>query len=198
MKAEPLARAVESCRTAAPSARVILLTPQGRQYTQNSAGELVREKHLVLVCGRYEGVDERFRAGYVDDEISIGDFILTGGELAAMVIIDSVTRLLPGVLGCADSAAKDTFSRNLLKHPQYTRPRVFNDIEVPEELLSGNHVLIEKYRFIASVTRTLERRPELLKKERFTATEIKLLRQYRLYERVKAAQEDHRENEVSG
>jgi tRNA (guanine37-N1)-methyltransferase len=134
----------------------------------------------------------------VDDEISIGDFILTGGELAAMVIIDSVTRLLPGVLGCADSAAKDTFSRNLLKHPQYTRPRVFNDVEVPEELLSGNHVLIEKYRFISSVTRTLERRPELLKKERFTATEIKLLRQYRLYERVKAAQEDNRENEVSG
>lgn len=198
MKAEPLARAVESCRASAPSARVILLTPQGRQYTQNIAGELVRDEHLILVCGRYEGVDERFRAGYVDDEISIGDFILTGGELAAMVIIDSVTRLLPGVLGCADSAARDTFSRNLLKHPQYTRPRVFNDVEVPAELLSGNHELIEKYRFIASVMRTLERRPELLKKERFTATEIKLLRRCGLHDRVKAVQEDRRENEVSG
>lgn len=198
MKPEPLARAVESRKAAAQSAKVILLTPQGRQYNQYIAGELARENHLILVCGRYEGVDERFRAEYVDDEISIGDFILTGGELAAMVVIDSVTRLLPDVLGCADSAAKDTFSRNLLKHPQYTRPRVFNDLQVPEELLSGNHELIEKYRFISSVNRTLERRPELLKKERFSTTEIKLLHQYKLYERVKAIQEKHRENEVSG
>jgi tRNA (guanine37-N1)-methyltransferase len=159
---------------------------------------MAKKDHLILVCGRYEGVDERFRAEYVDDEISIGDFILTGGELAAMVVIDSVTRLLPGVLGCSDSAAKDTFSRNLLKHPQYTRPREFNTLQVPEELLSGNHEMIEKYRFISSVIRTLERRPELLKKERFTTKEIKLLRQYRLYDRVKAVQENHRENEVSG
>jgi tRNA (guanine37-N1)-methyltransferase len=198
MKPEPLALAVENRKATAQSAKVILLTPQGRQYTQSIAGELAKEEHLVLVCGRYEGVDERFRAEYVDDEISIGDFILTGGELAAMVVIDSVTRLLPGVLGCSDSAAKDTFSRNLLKHPQYTRPRVFNTLQVPEELLSGNHEMIEKYRFISSVTRTLERRPELLKKERFTTREIKLLRQYRLYDRVKAVQENHRENEVSG
>ena len=198
MKPEPLALAVAESKTAAPSAKVILLTPQGRQYTQGVAEELAKEEHLILVCGRYEGVDERFRAGYVDDEISIGDFILTGGELAAMIIIDSVTRLLPGVLGCADSAAKDTFSRNLLKHPQYTRPRVFNNLQVPDELLSGNHEKIEEYRFITSVIRTLERRPELLKDEIFTAGEKKLLHRHKLYEQVKAVQENRRGNDVSG
>lgn len=185
MKPEPLARAVKSrCGDTDSAAKVILLSPQGRQYDQAIALELASERHLILVCGRYEGVDERFRAGYIDDEISIGDFILTGGELAAMVIVDSVTRLLPGVLGCMDSAGKDTFSRRLLKHPQYTRPRVFDDQAVPDELLSGNHELIEAYRFIASVKRTLERRPELLKSETFSAKEIKLLRQHQLFEKV--------------
>ena len=185
MKPEPLARAVKSrYDTNKNSARVILLTPQGRQFNQAVAWELSQEQQLILVCGRYEGVDERFRAGYIDDEISIGDFILTGGELAAMVIIDSVTRLLPGVLGCSDSADKDTFSRNLLKHPQYTRPRVFEEQAVPEELLSGNHEMIEAYRFLASVRRTLERRPELLKLETFSAKEIKLLKRHGLYDKV--------------
>jgi tRNA (guanine37-N1)-methyltransferase len=186
MKPEPLARAVKSRYNAdRPAVKVILLTPQGRQYDQAAALELARESHLVLVCGRYEGVDERFRAGYIDDEISIGDFILTGGELAAMVIIDSVTRLLPGVLGCNDSAEKDTFSRKLLKHPQYTRPRVFDEQAVPEELLSGNHEMIQAYRFIASVCRTIERRPELIKLETFSTEEIKLLRRHGLYESVR-------------
>lgn len=190
MKAEPLARAVRSrCNDDLPAAKVILLTPQGRQYNQAVALELANEAHLVLVCGRYEGVDERFRAGYIDDEISIGDFILTGGELAAMVIIDSVTRLLPGVLGCIDSAGKDTFSRGLLKHPQFTRPRVFEDQAVPDELLSGNHEMIETYRFITSVLRTLERRPELLQLETFSIKEIKLLRRHNLYEKVRMVQE---------
>ncbi len=190
MKPEPLARAVESrCNADLPGTRVILLTPQGRQYDQAVALELAKEAHLVLVCGRYEGVDERFRAGYIDDEISIGDFILTGGELAAMVIIDSVTRLIPGVLGCSDSADKDTFSRQLLKHPQYTRPRVFDEQAVPDELLSGNHEMIEAYRFIASVHRTLERRPKLLQLETFSAKEIKLLRRHGLYEKVRMIQE---------
>jgi tRNA (guanine37-N1)-methyltransferase len=190
MKPEPLARAVKSrCTADLPAPRVILLTPQGRQYDQTVASELAQEAHLLLVCGRYEGVDERFRAGYIDDEISIGDFILTGGELAAMVIIDSVTRLLPGVLGCSDSADKDTFSRKLLKHPQYTRPRVFNEQAVPEELLSGNHEMIEAYRFIASVRRTLARRPELLKLENFSTKEIKLLRRHDLYDKVRMIQE---------
>ncbi len=188
MKPEPLAAGVESRKTVGQSSRIILLSPQGRRYNQTVAEELSKEKHLVLVCGRYEGVDERFRDCYVDDEISIGDFILTGGELAAMVVIDSVTRLLPGVLGCADSATKDTFSRNLLKHPQYTRPREFNNFSVPEVLLSGDHEKIEAYRFIASVTRTLERRPDLIRKEKFTANEILLLRKHSLLERVEKIQ----------
>jgi tRNA (guanine37-N1)-methyltransferase len=184
MKAEPLAAAVESRKNIGSAPRVILLSPQGRSYNQDVAEELAKEAHLVLVCGRYEGVDERFRANYVEDEISIGDFILTGGELAAMVVIDSITRLLPGVLGCADSATKDTFSRNLLKHPQYTRPRVFNEYSVPEELLSGNHDKIEIYRFIASVKRTIERRPDLIQNVQFTAGEVSLLRKHNLLEVV--------------
>jgi len=188
MKPEPLAAAVKSRKIAGQSSRVILLSPQGRRYNQTVAEELSTEKHLVLVCGRYEGVDERFRTCYVDDEISIGDFILTGGELAAMVLIDSITRLLPGVLGCADSATKDTFSRNLLKHPQYTRPRIFNEQLVPEELLSGNHERIEEYRFIASVKRTLERRPDLIQNENFTASEVLLLKKYGLLKLVKKIQ----------
>jgi tRNA (guanine37-N1)-methyltransferase len=190
MKPEPLADAVKSRRQGGLSAaKVILLTPQGRKYDQTVALQLARETHLILVCGRYEGVDERFRSGYIDDEISIGDYILTGGEVAAMVIIDSVTRLLPGVLGCCDSVEKDTFSRKLLKHPQFTRPRVFEEMAVPDELLSGNHEIIREYRFIASVLRTLERRPELLKLETFSSEEIKLLRRHDLYERVRIIQE---------
>ncbi len=188
MKPEPLAEAVESRKISGPQAKVILLSPQGRRYDQRLAEELSAAQHLVLVCGRYEGVDERFRNHYVDDEISIGDFILTGGELAAMVVIDSVTRLLPGVLGCTDSATKDTFSRNLLKHPQYTRPREFKGQQVPEELLSGDHGKIETYRFIASVKRTLERRPDLVRNEHFTATEISQLKKHNLFEMVKEIQ----------
>lgn len=194
MKPEPLAAAVESRKK--DGSRVILLSPQGHRYNQTVAEELALEKHLILVCGRYEGVDERFRSCYVDDEISIGDFILTGGELAAMVLVDSITRLLPGVLGCADSAAKDTFSRNLLKHPQYTRPRVFKELSVPEELLSGNHERIEVYRFIASVQRTLERRPDLLQREIFTAGEERLLKKHNLFEAVNNCYRE--EKEVSG
>lgn len=185
MKPEPLAAAVESRKKIGQRSRVILLTPQGRCYNQALAEKFAGERHLILVCGRYEGVDERFRAEYVDDEISIGDFILTGGELAAMVVIDSITRLLPGVLGCSDSAANDTFSRNLLKHPQYTRPRDFNGQRVPETLLSGNHEKIEAYRFIASVMRTLERRPDLIRNAQFSAEENTLLQKHALWEAVK-------------
>lgn len=198
MKPGPLALAVDSRKDNGFCGKVILLSPQGRQYNQAVAEELATESHLILVCGRYEGVDERFRAGYVNDEISIGDYILTGGELAAMVLIDSVTRLLPGVLGCADSAKRDTFSRSLLKHPQYTRPRVFNDCVVPEELLSGNHELIDAYRFCAAVSRTIKRRPELIKQVQFTKREVKLLRQHNLYETVKKIQTDFCNNDVSG
>jgi len=187
MKAEPLAAAVEQTRRAGNTGRVVLLTPQGRKYSQAIARELAKEGSLVLVCGRYEGVDERFRAAYCDDEISIGDYILTGGELAAMVVIDSVSRLLPGVLGCPDSAEKDTFSRNLLKHPQYTRPRNFRGVEVPEVLLNGNHAEICSYRFVEAVRRTLERRPDLLGQERFSREEERLLRRHGLEEALQAA-----------
>ena len=185
MKPEPLAAAVRSRRQKDEAdSKVILFSPQGRRYDQNVAEELAGEKHLILVCGRYEGVDERFRASYIDDEISLGDYILTGGELAALTIVDSVTRILPGVLGCADSAERDTFSRNLLKHPQWTRPRIFEDVDVPPELLSGNHELIENFRFIESVKRTLDRRPDLLAAEIFSAKEIKLLKKHNLYRAV--------------
>lgn len=190
MKAEPLAAAVDKAKEVNGAGKVILMSPQGQKFSQDKAEEFANENHLILVCGRYEGVDERFRATYVDEELSIGDYILTGGELAAMVIIDSVTRLLPGVLGCSDSADKDTFSRNMLKHPQYTRPRVWNDLEVPAELLSGNHEEIEKIRFLASVQRTLERRPDMIRNETFSKSEKKLLKQHKLYDTIHDIQTD--------
>jgi tRNA (guanine37-N1)-methyltransferase len=188
MKPEPLASALESVKKKNSSAgHVVLLSPQGRQYNQQVAKELSRKQHLILICGRYEGVDERLIDAEVDDEISIGDYILTGGELAAMIIIDSVTRILPGVLGCADSAEKDTFSRKLLKHPQYTRPRDFNGVEIPEVLLSGDHAKIEQYRFLESVRRTLERRPDLIAQEygSFSKAEVKLLKKNKLFDQIK-------------
>lgn len=189
MKPEPLASAVES-RTSAgeEKTRVIFLSPQGKKYNQALVKELANEKHLVLVCGRYEGIDERFVSEYIDDEISIGDFILTGGELGAMVMIDSITRILPGVLGCQDSVERDTFSRNLLKHAQYTRPRSFMNAEVPEELVSGNHKKIEEFRFVDSVLRTLQKRPELLKNETFSQTERKILKLHGLLTQVEKVQ----------
>ena len=137
MTPEPLSLAVqESLRNEAQGRRVILLSPQGRRFNQEIARELGREQQLILICGRYEGVDERFRKKYVDDELSVGDFVLSGGELPALTVVDAVSRLLPGVLGCSASADNDTFSRSLLKHPQYTRPRVFEDLEVPDVLFS--------------------------------------------------------------
>jgi tRNA (guanine37-N1)-methyltransferase len=181
MKPEPLTAALGSAQQKNGAGKVILLSPQGRLYTQRVAEELSRESHLILVCGRYEGVDERFIENSVDDVISLGDYILTGGELGAMIIIDSVTRLLPRVLGCAESVSRDTFSRNLLKHPQYTRPRVFAGQEVPAILLSGDHGAIEEYRFIQSVQRTLERRPDLCRQNSFSATEIDWLKKHGLY-----------------
>ena len=178
MTPEPLSLAVQhSLRNEVQCRRVILLSPQGRRFNQEIAGELGCEQQLILICGRYEGVDERFRNNYVDDELSVGDFVLSGGELPALVVVDAISRLLPGVLGCSASATNDTFSRSLLKHPQYTRPRVFEDIEVPDVLFSGDHARIQEYRFIESVRRTMERRPDLLKKAAvsFTRKELQLL-----------------------
>lgn len=188
MKPEPLAAALKSCNGGKLDHRVVLLSPQGKTFSQKIAAELATEPRISLVCGRYEGVDERFCNRYVTDELSLGDYILTGGELGALVVVDAVTRLLPGVLGCSASAENDTFSRNLLKHPQYTRPREFEGEAVPEDLLSGDHQRIERYRFLASVQRTLERRPELIAQERFTKNEITLLKKNGLYDLVKGLQ----------
>jgi len=188
MKPEPLARALQQVRAAArPSVRVILLSPQGRLLRQDVAEELADpSSQLILICGRYEGVDERFRRRYVDDEISIGDYVLTGGELAALVVIDAVTRLIPGVLGCRASAENDSFCGNLLKHPQYTRPRVFEGHSVPDVLLSGDHRKIGEHRFLASVRQTLQRRPQLLAGRQFSAPETALLKQHGLWPDIEA------------
>lgn len=174
MKPEPIAAALRHVSTQRPGGYVVLLTPQGRPYTQKMAWDLAQKEHVVLLCGRYEGVDARVE-NYIDAEISIGDYVLTGGELAALVVIDSVTRLLPGVLGCADSAACDTFSRGLLKYPQYTRPRQFEGHDVPETLLSGDHQAIDLWRFVESVKRTKERRHDLFRQVTFSALERKVL-----------------------
>jgi tRNA (guanine37-N1)-methyltransferase len=160
LKPEPLAACLEMLRTEA--SRVILLDPAGRRFTQAVARELAGHPHLVLVCGRYEGVDERVREHLVDEELSMGDYVLTGGEPAALVVADAVTRLLPGALGDAAAPEHDSFARGLLEHPQYTRPERFRDWEVPPLLLGGDHAKVERWRRVMSVWRTWQRRPDLL------------------------------------
>jgi tRNA (guanine37-N1)-methyltransferase len=162
MKPEPLAAALEHARANAPDCPRILLTPQGQRFDQAMARELSELPGMILVCGRYEGIDERIIEGWIDREISIGDFVLTGGEPGAMILIDAVTRLLPGVLGNAESIADESFSRPRLEYPHYTRPRNFRGMEVPEVLLSGNHAKIAKWREEQSELRTRVRRPDLL------------------------------------
>lgn len=170
MKPEPIFEAVESVLgpLACPAddggaaCPVILLTPQGRLFTQDVARELARYSRLALVCGRYEGVDERVREHLVTDEISIGDYVLTGGELPALVVVDAVTRLLPGVLGDPEGAEDDSHASGLLEYPHYTRPPDFRGWQVPEILLSGNHAKIARWRREQSLLRTLRRRPDLL------------------------------------
>lgn len=171
MKAEPLAACIEAVRSDRPAARVILTTPRGRVFDQQLAREFSREQELIIICGRYEGVDERVSELFVDNEVSVGDFVLTGGELAAMVIVDAVSRLLPGVLGSEESAKDDTFSNGLLEYPQYTRPPEFRGKAVPEVLLSGNHQLIARWRRLKSVEQTWRVRPELLSSAELTADE---------------------------
>ena len=142
--------------------RIILMCPQGETFTQKKAEELVQEDHLIFICGHYEGYDERIREFLVTDELSIGDYVLTGGELPAMVAIDSIVRLIPGVLGNETSAVTDSFSTGLLEYPHYTRPPEFRGMKVPDMLLSGHHLNIEAWRREQSLLRTLERRPEML------------------------------------
>ena len=160
MKIEPIARALDALRGA--GTRVVLMSPQGRPLNQKMAEAYSRESHLILICGHYEGVDQRVADHLVDDEISIGDYVLTNGALAALVFTDAVVRLVPGVLGGAGSAAQDSFSTELLDHPHYTRPENFNGWRVPEVLLSGNHAAIETWRRRRAFELTKERRPDLI------------------------------------
>ena len=164
MKPGPISRALESIERTKDRSLVLLLTPQGRTFDQPLAWELSRMEQIILICGRYEGVDERIRTSSVDLELSIGDYVLSGGEMAAMVVIDAVSRLVPGVLGGEKSAQEDSFEDGLLEYPQYTRPRVFKNKEVPAVLLSGDHEKIRVWRRTESLKRTLERRPDLLRR----------------------------------
>ena len=169
---QPIFDAVESLiQNGDHTPRIILMCPQGERYTQQKAEELAQEEQLIFICGHYEGYDERIRKHLVTDEISIGDYVLTGGELGAMVAIDSIVRLLPDVLGNENSAIEDSFSTGLLEHPQYTRPANFRGMKVPEVLLSGHHEKINEWRKKESLRRTYERRPELLKNYKISENE---------------------------
>lgn len=163
----PLFEAVDFCRgkEKSPESRVVLLTPQGETWSQKYAAEFSTISHLILICGRYEGVDQRVIDCLVDREISVGDFVLTGGEIPAMVVLDSVVRLLPGALGSWESAVNESFSTGLLDHPQYTRPAEYRGHRVPEVLLSGNHESIAKWRKHKALEKTRQVRPELLAKQ---------------------------------
>src|SRR4051812_40312606 len=160
LKPEPIFEAVENL--AREKTRVILLTPVGRKFHQAIARELAQQEHLLLICGSYEGFDERIREHLADDELSIGDYVLTNGALPAMVIIDTVTRLLPGVLGDDESSHEESFSQELLEYPHYTRPAEFRGMKVPDVLLSGNHAQIAKWRAEQAARHTKEKRPDLL------------------------------------
>lgn len=160
MKPEPLFEAVEALRT--PESLVVLTGPRGKRFDQTMARELTHESHIILICGHYEGVDERVREGLTDLEVSIGDYVLTNGNLAAMVIVDAVARLFPGVLGCDESSADESFSAGLLEYPQYTRPAEFRGMNVPEVLLSGNHAEIAAWRKRQAQELTRRLRPDLL------------------------------------
>jgi len=161
MKPEPFFKAVEAIRT--PEARVILMSPQGRRFTQAVANELSDVPHLIFICGHYEGIDERVSEALVTDEISIGDYVLTNGTLAATVVIDAMVRLLPHVLGGEGATEEESFQDDLLEYPHYTRPEVFRGLPVPDVLLSGHHGEIAKWRKAQSIRRTSERRPDLIK-----------------------------------
>ncbi len=175
MKAPPIFEAVESVLGAPPICPLILMTPQGRPFSTAIAKELSALPHIAILCGRYEGIDERVRDHLVTDQISVGDYVLTGGELPAMIIIDAVSRFLPGVLGDPTGAEDDSFSNGLLEYPHYTRPEIFRGWGVPPELLSGNHAEIARWRREQSIRRTLKHRPDLLKNAPLTDKERKII-----------------------
>jgi tRNA (guanine37-N1)-methyltransferase len=177
MKADPVFEAVESVLGPDSGSPIILLTPQGRVFNQTIAQELSGHEKIALICGRYEGVDERVRQHLVTDEISIGDYVLTGGELPALILIDAVSRLLPDVLGDPTGASDDSHATGLLEYPHYTRPPEFRGESVPEVLLSGDHAKIEKWRREQSLLRTLERRPDLLARAALSREDLKFLKE---------------------
>jgi len=179
MRAEPLRDAIRAARAAAgEGVRAVYLSPQGRRLDQARVAELARVRRLVLVCGRYEGVDERLVASEIDEECSVGDFVLSGGELAAMALIDAMSRLLPGALGDEGSAQQDSFAEGLLDWPQYTRPVEFEGLWVPAVLLSGDHEAIRRWRLKQALGRTWQRRPELLQRARLDREQRALLDEY--------------------
>jgi len=176
MKPEPIFRALQSVPRAAGERRIILLTPQGQIFDQSLARSLCTVAQIILICGRYEGVDERIRSKYVDTELSIGDYIVTGGELPAMVIVDAVSRLIPCVLGGEKSALEESLEDSLLEYPHYTRPQVFQGEAVPPILLSGDHEKIRLWRRAKSLEKTLKRRPDLLKRASLSEADRVMLR----------------------
>jgi tRNA (guanine37-N1)-methyltransferase len=182
-KPEPIFQAVEALLQGRPtdeSRAIILLSPQGRVFNQQEAERLAQMQHILLICGRYEGVDERVVEHLITDEISIGDYILTGGEIPAMILVDAVTRLLPGTLGHEDSAQRDSFAEGILDCPHYTRPADFRGMKVPEILLSGNHAQIERWRRRKALEKTWRVRPDLLAKAELSASDRALLEEIRV------------------
>ncbi len=179
MKPGPLARAISSAKKEFPHARVILLTPQGKRFDQTAACKMAESgQDLIFICGRYEGIDERVCELFVDEEMSMGDFVMTGGELAAMAIIDSTARLIPGVLGSKDSCLEDSFMDDRLEHAHYTRPEGFKTIKVPGVLLSGDHGKVREWRLKSSLARTFMKRPDLFDRTRPTPEEKEILRRW--------------------
>lgn len=179
MMAEPVSRAIKKARSAQTNARVVYLSPQGKQLDHGAVQAFSQRDGLILLAGRYEGIDERVIRKEVDEEWSIGDYVISGGELAAMVLIDAVTRQLPGALGDQDSAAEDSFVEGLLDTPHYTRPEVWSDLAVPDVLLSGDHAAIRRWRLKQALGRTWLRRPELLENREMSAEENELLEEFR-------------------
>lgn len=178
MKVEPLWRCINAVRLESPTAKLVYLSPQGEVLTQDKLQQEASNERLIFLCGRYEGVDERMIEQQVDEEWSLGDYVISGGELAAMVCIDALSRLIPGVLGHEDSAQQDSFSDGLLDCPHYTRPEEFNGLAVPKVLLNGNHQEISDWRLEQSLLRTWQRRPDLLQQRKLTEKQQALLKKY--------------------
>ncbi len=177
MMIEPLQAALQAARTALPNAKVIYLSPQGKTLDQKAVENFAARDELIMLCGRYEGIDERLLQREVDEEWSIGDYVLSGGELPAMVLLDAIVRLLPGALGHGESAEQDSFSNGLLDCPHYARPDLYEDMAVPAVLLSGNHAEIKRWRLRQSLQRTRQRRPDLLVKRQLNTEEVQLLKE---------------------